>query len=171
MDGRIGPKEKHMKKMEESITDTYSNDVFQILLKYEVARSRRYPCPQTLILMEITPTAFNTEAISTAPLIFSAALNTHLRSADILSRDGNLFTILLPNSDKHGAQAVCDRLLSVFKNKFEDTNGNSITFTLHTGVTTHPGGETITSEGLLEKAREGLVQSQQKGPNTYVVVT
>jgi GGDEF domain-containing protein len=159
-----------MKKMEALTTDIYNNDVFQILLKYEVARSKRYPCPQTLIQMEITPISFNAEAISAAPLIFSAVLNTHLRSADIPSRNENLFTILLPNSDKHGAQAVCDRLLSVFKNKFEDADGNSITFSLHMGVTTHPGGETITSEGLLEKAQEGLAQSQRKGPNTYVVV-
>jgi hypothetical protein len=159
-----------MKKTESPVTDTYSTDVFQILLKYEVARSRRYPCPQTLIQMEMTPTASNTEALSAAPLIFSAALNTHLRSADILSREENLFVILLPNSDKHGVQAVCDRLLSVFKNKFEDADGNSITFTLHMGATTHPGGETITSEWLLEKAREGLEQSQRKGANTYVIV-
>jgi GGDEF domain-containing protein len=159
-----------MKKVEAPITDIYTIDVFQILLKYEITRSRRYPCPQTLIQMKVTSHAVNEEAISTAPLIFSVLLNTHLRSTDIPAREGNLFTILLPNSDKHGAQSVCERLLSVSKNKFEDTNGNSITFSLHMGVTTHPGGETITGDGLLEKAKEGLAQSQLKGPNTYVIV-
>jgi GGDEF domain-containing protein len=160
-----------MKKMESPTTDIYNIDVFQVLLKYEVSRSKRYPCPLTLIKMEIMPIAFNAEAISAAPLIFSTALNNHLRSADIPAREGNLFTILLPNSDKHGAQSVCERLLSVFKNKFEDANGNSITFSLCMGVTTHAGGETITSEGLLEKAEEGLAQSQRKGANTFVCMS
>jgi hypothetical protein len=159
-----------MKKMESFAGDVYNIDVFQILLKYEVARSHRYPCPQTLIQMEMTPVAFDAEALSVAPTIFATALSSHLRSADIPARDGNLFTILLPNADKHGGQAVCERLLSVFKNKFEDSNGNSITFSLHIGITTHPGGETITSEELLGKATEGLLQSQRKGPNTYVFI-
>jgi GGDEF domain-containing protein len=117
------------------------------------------------------PTALNAESLSAAPMIFSAALNARLRAADIPARDGNLYTILLPNSDKHGAQVVCERLLSVFKNKFEDSSGHSITFSLHIGATTHPGGESITREELLEKAMEGLSQSQRKGANTYVFIS
>ena len=76
--------------------------------------------------------------------------------------------LLLPNSDKHGAQAVCERLLSVFKNKFETPSGDSIVFSLHIGVTTHSGGADITSEGVLQKAAEALMQSKLKGANTYV---
>jgi GGDEF domain-containing protein len=162
--------ERDMKKMGAITEDVYNIDVFQVLLKYEIARSSRYPSPLTLIQIKTTPTAHNPETLRAAPLIFSAALNTHLRSADIPARSGDMFTILLPNSDKHGAQTVCERLLSVFKNKFEDSSGNSVTFSLHIGVTTHPGGGAITREGLLEKAEEGLTQSQRKGPNTYVFI-
>jgi hypothetical protein len=159
-----------MKKTGSFTGDVYNMDVFQILLQYEVSRSSRYPNPLALIQIEMTPTAFSPEALSAAPLIFSAALATHLRSADIPARAGNLFSILLPNSNKHGAQAVCERLLSVFKSKFEDTAGNSITFSLHMGGTTHPGGDTITSKSLFQKAEEGLMQSRRKGANTYVFV-
>ena len=150
--------------------DVYNMVVFQVLLKYEIARTSRYPSPLTLIQIETMPSALTPEALNVAPLIFSAALNTHLRSADIPARSGNLFTILLPNSDKHGGQSVCERLLSIFKNKFEDSSGNSVTFSLHIGVTTHPGGETINGEDLLKKAEEGLMQSRRKGPNTYVFI-
>lgn len=160
-----------MKKTDSLTGDVYNIDVFQILLKYEIERSKRYPSPLTLIQIEMTPTAFHSEALSAASMIFSAALNARLRSADIPARAGNLYTILLPNSDKHGAQAVCERLLSVFKNKFEDANGNPITFALNMGATTHPGGESITREDLLEKAREGLAQSQRKGANTYILIS
>jgi hypothetical protein len=159
-----------MKKKEAITGDVYNIDVFQVLFKYEIARSSRYPSPLTLIQIETTPTSLTSEAIHAAPLIFSTALNTHLRSADIPARSGNQFTLLLPNSDKHGAQAVCERLLSVFKNKFEDENGNTITFSLQIGATTHPGGEAITRESLLEKAEEGVIQSKRKGANTYVFI-
>jgi GGDEF domain-containing protein len=112
--------------------------------------------------------ASSAEALDAAPGIFSSALNAHLRSVDIPSKSGNMFTLLLPNSDKHGAQVVCERLLSVFKNKFETSDGNSVTFSLHIGTTTHAGGPTITGEGVLQKAEEALKQSRSKGPNTYI---
>jgi len=152
-----------MKNNGATTEDVYNMVVFQVLLKYEIARTSRYPSPLTMIQVETTPSALTPEALDAAPLIFSAALNTHLRSADIPARSGNLFTILLPNSDKHGGQSVCERLLSIFKNKFEDSSGNSVTFSLQIGGATHPGGETITGESLLQKAKEGLMTPLQKG--------
>jgi two-component system cell cycle response regulator len=159
-----------MQKEDSLDGDVYNIDVFQVLLKYEISRSTRYPNPLTLIQLEIKPTALNTESLKAAPLVFASALNRHLRASDIPARNGNMFTILLPNSDKHGARTVCERLLSVFRNKFEDKEGNSLAFSLQMGVTYHSGGKDLTSSLLLQKANEGLVQSQRKGPNTYVMV-
>ncbi len=160
-----------MKKIASLNGDMYSSDVFQILFDYEVSRCKRYPSPLTLIQFEMTSTAINAEALSAAPVIFSSALNTHLRSVDIPSKAGNIFTLLLPNSDKHGAQAVCERLLSVFRNKFETPGGDSIVFLLHIGATTHDGGPTITSASVLQKAEEARKQSKLKGANTYVFLS
>ena len=150
--------------------DVYNIDVFQVLLKYEISRSSRYPCPLSLLQIKTTPMAVNPEALAEAPTVFAAALNKHLRSADIPARTGNLFTVLLPNSDKHGAEVVCQRLMSVFKNKLEDTKGNTLTFSLQVGVTSHPGGGSVTSGELIGKAEEALRQSMLKGPNTYVYI-
>jgi len=159
-----------MKKDDPLDGDVYNIDVFQVLLKYEVSRSTRYPNPLTLIQIDMKPNALSPETLKTAPLVFASALNKHLRASDIPARNGNMFTILLPNSDKHGARTVCERLLSVFRNKFEDREGNSLTLSLHMGVTYHPGGKDLTSGLLLQKASDGLTQSQRKGPNTYVFV-
>lgn len=160
-----------MKKIASLNEDVYSSDVFQILLDYEISRSRRYPSPLALIHIEVTPYALNAEALSAAPRIFSSALNAHLRSVDISSKAGNIYMLLLPNSDKPGTQAVCERLLSVFKNKFETPDGNSVTFSLHIGATTHIGGETISGESILQKAGEALNQSRQKGANCHVFLS
>lgn len=118
----------------------------------------------------MTPFASDAEALGAAPGIFSSELNAHLRSVDIPSKKGNMFTLLLPNSDKHGAQIVCERLLSVFKNKFETSEGSSVTFSLYIGTTTHIGGPTISSEEVLQKAEEALKQSRLKGANTYIIL-
>jgi hypothetical protein len=157
-----------MKKLSSLNEEIYSSDVFKIIFDYEISRCKRYPAPLSLLRIEMTPFASNPEALSAASGIFSSALNAHLRSVDIPSRSGNMFTLLLPNSDKHGAQIVCERLLSVFKNKFETPEGNSVTFSLYIGTTTHAGGPTITGEGVLQKAEEALKQSRSKGPNTYI---
>ena len=160
-----------MKKIDSLNGDMYSSDVFQILFDYEISRSKRYPSPLTLIQLEMTPTAISAEALSAAPEIFSTALNTHLRSVDIPSKAGNIFTLLLPNSDKHGAHAVCERLLSVFRNKFETPDGElDCIFTSHRS--NHPRWRiNITMRGVLQKAEEARKQSKLKGANTYVFLS
>ena len=160
-----------MKKTDSLNGEMYTSDVFQILFDYEVSRCKRYPSPLTLIQLEMTPTAISAEALSAAPGIFSSALNTHLRSVDIPSKAGNVFTLLLPNSDKHGAHAVCERLLSVFRKKFETPDGESIVFSLCIGATTHDGGPTITKASLHQNAEEARKQSKSKGANTYVFLS
>jgi hypothetical protein len=160
-----------MKKTDSPNEDIYSSDVFEILLDYEISRCKRYPSPLSLLQIEMTPSALSAEALSAAPKIFSSALNSHLRSVDIPAKTGNMFFLLLPNSDRQGAVAVCERLLSVFKNKFETPNGDTITFSLHIGATTHIGGESITRENILQIAKEALQQSGLKGANTYVFLS
>ena len=150
--------------------EIYSMDVFQVLYEYEISRSKRYPSPLTLLKIEMTPTAMNEDLLGEAAKVFASALNAHLRSVDIPSRTGNLYSVLLPASDEQGARAVCERLLSVFKYKFDVSNG-SIVFSLQIGATTHSGGATMTGEGLLQKTDEALKQSKLKGPNTYIILS
>jgi diguanylate cyclase (GGDEF)-like protein len=158
-----------MKKMVSRGDELYSRDVFQVLFEYEVSRCQRYPAPLALLQIEMSPTTLNEEAISSAGSVFASALNAHLRSVDIPSRNGNIFLVLLPTSDEHGARAVCERLLSVFKNKHESPNGVSFVFSLQIGATAIKGGTDISSEAILQKAEEALKQSRLKGQNTYVV--
>jgi PleD family two-component response regulator len=150
--------------------EIYSSDVFQILYEYEVSRSKRYPSPLTLLKIEMAPSALNDELLGTASTIFASALNAHLRSVDIPSKTGTSYSVVLPASDEHGARAVCVRLLSVFKNKFDVSNG-AIAFSLQIGATSHNGGSTITGESILQKADEALKQSKLKGSNTYIVLS
>ena len=161
--------ERHMRKTLPHSKDIYTSDVFEILFGYEVTRSKLYPSPLALLHIEMDPIALNADLLAAAPTVFAAALNSHLRSVDIPSTYGKSFRVLLPSSNEHGARAVCERLLSVYRNKFDVPNG-SIAFSLHIGVTAHNGGPEMSAEEILQKAEEALKQSRLKGPNTYVML-
>jgi hypothetical protein len=150
--------------------EVYSDDVFQILLEYEVSRSVRYPTPLGIVHIEMTPAGSNETALQFASRIFTSALNTHLRSVDIPSGTGREYRILLPTANEAGLRSVCERLLFVFKNKFNTPDGSSIAFSLNIGAAAHPGGTSLTRELLLSKAREALKQSKAKGPNTFTLL-
>jgi hypothetical protein len=158
-----------MKKIDTHNEGVYSPDVFQVLVDYEITRSRRYPSPLALLQIAVKPIASHEAALESAPEIFLSALSHHLRSVDIPSKTGNAFKILLPTTDESGARAVCERLLSVFKNKFDVPSGSSIAFSLQIGSTAHGGGSTLSGVELFQKAEEALKQSKLKGPNTYVM--
>jgi len=149
--------------------DVYSDEVFQILLEYEVSRSVRYPTPLGILHMEMTPTGPNGATLQIAPRIFTAALNTHLRSVDIPSGAGRDYKILLPTANETGIRSVCERLLYVFRTKFNTPDGSSVAFTLNIGAVAHPGGPTLTRQWLHEKAQAALIQSKAKGPNTFAM--
>ena len=157
-----------MKKLNTRGDELYSDDVFKVLFDYEVTRCQRYPAPLSLLQIAMRPPSLNEEAISSAASVFASALNAHLRSVDIPSQKGNIFSVLLPTSDEHGAHAVCERLLSVFKNKFDSPKGVSFVFSLQIGATAITGGTDISSESIMQKANEALKQSRLKGANTYV---
>lgn len=160
-----------MRKIASRGEEIYNSDVFDVLVQYEISRSKRYPTPMALLQIEMLSAASNDEALRAAPGIFTSTLNIHLRSVDIPSMAGNSFKILLPTTNEKGLRSVCERLLSVFRNKFNTTSGSSIAFSLQIGAASHNGGPTLSTEDLFQKAEEALKQSKLKGPNTFVVIT
>jgi len=161
-----------MKKIVQRGEDIYNDDVFQLLVQHEVTRSRRYPSPLALIQIEMTPTALDQSGAGNAASIFTAKLNSLLRSVDIPAKGkGNTYSVLLPTTNESGAQSVCERLISVFKNKVSGGGGEVVAYSLQIGGASHFGGESLSSEELFQKAEEALKQSKQKGPNTYVLIT
>jgi hypothetical protein len=147
----------------------HSEDVFNVLMDYEIARAIRYPAPISLLCIEITPEASNLETLHSASNLFASALNQHLRSADTPCVNGKEFKIMLPATNQKGLSSACERLLSIFKNRFDTEDGNSISFSLYIGGATHQDGETLSRDGLLEKGQSALNLSKQKGLNTYVI--
>lgn len=159
-----------MKKTDFDNEGVYNADVFKILVEYEISRSRRYPSPLALIEIEANFVSTQENALRSAPDVFLSALSRHLRSVDIPCKTGDTFKALLPTTDENGARAVCERLLSVFRNRFDAPDGSSVAFSLQVGAAVHGGGSSLSSAQIFAKAKEALNQSKAKGPHTYYVI-
>ncbi|MCC7117303.1 MAG: diguanylate cyclase [Anaerolineales bacterium] len=157
-----------MREQRTNLEEVYEDEVFQVLLDYEVARSKRYPADIALMYVEYTPTGSST-ALRFASKIFALALNNHTRSADIPSMTKNKFKILMPATGANGLHAICERLISVFKSSFNAKEGGAIAFSINIGGTAHSGGESLTRNEFVQTAEAALHQSKQKGPNTFVI--
>ncbi len=149
--------------------EVYTEDVFEVLLEYEISRTNRYPSPLSLLYIEIAPSELKGTSLGSASKVFAGALNRHLRSVDIPSGSDNVYKVLLPTTSGTGLRAVCERLLSVFKTKFNAADGSSIAFSLNIGAASHPGGKSLSRSYLFENAQAALKKSKLKGPNTYVI--
>ena len=152
------------------IGEIHSEEVFMVLLEYEVARAKRYPTPIALLCIEITPDSSDPGTLQAASNLFASALSKNIRSADIPCVNGKEFKILLPATGITGLSATCERMLGIFNKSFETEDGSSISFALNIGGTLHEGGETVTRAGLLKNGQAALSQSKQKGINTYVIL-
>jgi GGDEF domain-containing protein len=157
-----------MRKMQSRGDELYSDDVFWVLFDYEVTRSQRYPSPLSLVQIEMKPSTGDPVIMRAAASIFCSALNSHLRSSDIPTGSDSNYFVLLPTTEEKGCRALCERLISIFRNRYESKEGQSITFSLNIGMASHTGGSAMTKEDLLQGAEKAIKQSKLKGPNTYV---
>ena len=155
-----------MKKTLSHLDQIYSEEVFQILMEYEIIRTIRYPTSISLIYLEMSPHVSDGKTPKSAASIFETALNSRLRSVDIPARHGTGYLILLPNTNEAGTCVLCERLLAVFEKEFELEEGKSVKFLLQIGVASHSGGPTLMKEILLQTAETSLQQSRLKGINT-----
>lgn len=99
--------------------------------------------------------------------IFAGILNTCLRVSDIPAHYGDDFVVLLPVTDEIGRQAVAQRLISKLQGTRNFADGNMFKFSIHIGISTHPGGRNISADNLLQQAQAALELARQSGPQSY----
>ena len=158
-----------MKRDESKNLELYSPEVFQILMEYEINRSRRYPSPLSLLNVIILPDGQNPAVQDALDAAISNMINIHLRSADIPSKRNDQFLILLPTTHEQGGRAVCERLLSMFKGLVHTESGVAFRATVFIGLASHPGGGDISPEILLQQAAAALKHARTQGISTYSV--
>lgn len=149
--------------------ELYSKDVFQVLMDYELNRSKRYPSPLSLMDMWLMPSE-QTQAIQQAfDSAVTSMLNLHLRSADIPAKIDDQYLILLPTTDEIGGRAVCERILSIFKGLIRTENNFTFSVSTFIGLATHSGGPDLSGDALMQQAAAALKHARQQGLSTYTI--
>lgn len=152
-----------------SETGLYHHEVFIILTEYELARAQRYPNPITLLHISLNLDTAQPEILDKLKQLFAGILNTSLRVSDIPAHHGEDFLVLLPMTDGTGGQSVAQRLITRLKGTRELTEGVSFKFTIRIGLASHPGGEGLSAETLMEQAEIALKKALKKGPEAFVL--
>lgn len=147
--------------------EIYDESVFKLLLDYEVARSRRYASPLSLLRIGLALSNPVSEETVNAPIALAQILNSRLRRADIPARIGDEFVVLLPNTNEINARTVCERLLRITVGTQRLNSGATTRVTICIGLASHSGGPTLSGERLMYEAEAALKQARAMGPQTY----
>jgi len=136
--------------------ELYSPEDFRKLLDHEIHRARRNGESLTLIHLVVETDSNNPRAQHGAEIFAINALNIEVRESDIPCKQGNEFLVLMPSTDEKGAQIVSERLEKLFN--IEPQEYDKISFKLSTfiGMATLPGDRSITSQKLIQSARQAF---------------
>jgi len=96
--------------------------------------------------------------------------NSITRADDFVARyGGEEFVVVLPNTDKHGAQIIAEKLLNNIRNCNipHDKNDAAKCLTISIGATTGKVLHTHKADDFVKKADEMLYKAKQNGRNKY----
>src|SRR4030095_7838733 len=95
----------------------------------------------------------------------AAVVRESLREIDIAARyGGEEFAVVLPETARHGAQLVAERIRERIEEQFRSRRRDAPRVTASGGVATFPE-DALTAEELLRRADEGLYRSKAAGKN------
>lgn len=95
--------------LQDSATSLHHFDYFLEILSREIARSRRYRHPFTLLMAALNPPIDPEKDPKGRSLFVSLAeaLQSRIRATDVATRFGHKFFILLPETDRENSKKVC----------------------------------------------------------------
>ena len=145
---------------------------FNEVLSYEIARSRRFDTPLSLILYDIDHfkrinDSYGHQVGDTVLIKLSRFMRERMRATDLLARwGGEEFVILAPQSDGQMAAQFAEILkASVESTSFDDVG----TVTCSFGVAELAAGET--AEGFIARADGALYRAKLEGRNRVKLAT
>jgi diguanylate cyclase (GGDEF)-like protein len=150
-------------------TGLYEGEVFTLLADYELSRAQRYPNPVTVLYITLNLDQAKPEIVENVKQLFAGILNSSLRMSDIPAHYGNDFLVLMPATDEIGAQAAASRLIARLKGTRNFADGSLFKFSIHIGISTHPGGQEISAENLIAEAKQASQEAKKQGPQALAI--
>ena len=138
------------------------------LLKLEFARARRYQYELSCVLVEIDRLAslgdlHGAMVRDQVEAAVADLLNRNSRSCDFVGQLGERFVLVLPHTDKKGAQLLAHRLHDRVSGLDVRVDDRPIRISASLGVATLDDEDTIFFDAVLKKAETALQQVTTRG--------
>jgi diguanylate cyclase (GGDEF)-like protein len=146
------------------------------LLKIEFARARRYQYQLSCVLVEVDRLGnigdlHGSVVRDQVENAVGDLLNRHSRSCDFVGRLGERFVLVLPHTDKKGAQLLAQRLHDRVSGLDVRVDDRPIRISASLGVATLDDEDTIFFDAVLKKAETALQQVTSRGGDAVANAT
>jgi diguanylate cyclase (GGDEF)-like protein len=173
----ISDKKKIIEQLNEfaykdGLTGIYNRRFLQTKIEIEIARSKRYQLPLSLIFIDID----NFKSINdeyghhAGDHVLQGLVNicqTMLRDQDVFARyGGEEFIIMLPETTLEYAYEIAEEIRSLIENTKIVSENHNISFTSSFGVIQGVSDEDSTVEQFINRVDKALYKSKSRGKNT-----
>lgn len=165
---------------EEAITDgltqLYTYRYFELRLRNEFERSKRYKTSLSLVFLDIDHfkkinDTYGHEEGNLVLKTIAQILKKNTRRIDLVARyGGEEFCVVLPQTDLEGARLYADNIRRAVENTpFFLLGTESVKVTVSAGVSTYPTLEVPSSEEFVKVTDHALYEAKQSGRNRVCV--
>jgi hypothetical protein len=148
----------------------FPQPMLETLLAHEVARSRRYPSPISVLYFALHfPRDPSPEIIESAHILIANHLQAAMREADLPGHYEGNYLVIMPATETDGARIAAQRMLENFPRSQITRTAELFELSMCIGVATHKGGPEISVAQLLSNASSALWEAQKRGPKNLVV--
>jgi len=158
----------------DELTGLPNRSAFLRQLQAEIGRARRYGFSLSLALIDIdnlktVNDLFGESGGDTVLQTYAHEILSQFRGYDLVARYGNdEFAVLLPNTQKEGANRALEKIQKRAAGLFIDINGQTVPLPSFSSVLTlYSHGEP--PESLLQRADEALAHAKSRGPAQSVL--
>lgn len=155
----------------DSVTMLKNARYFQEMIKSQIGQSQRYKLPLTLIVLQVdqqrdiqrTRGQNGTDSMASQ---IAALLLRHKRDSDIAVRlSTNEFALLLPNTDKAGADGLAERILQTIDKSTFTIGSDSYELSISAGVSILAEDDDPDGKQILHRARTNMEIAGERGNN------
>jgi len=160
----------------DSLTNLFNHRYFQEILAKELARSKRYNSPLSLIMFDIdhfkkVNDTYGHPAGDKVLLNLANNISTAVRPSDIISRyGGEEFIVILPETPAAGMRVFAERLRRSVASLPTQIGKETVYVTISCGGVSISPESKATQQELIDAADQGLYTSKKNGRNQVTVI-